>query len=295
MKFLKAGRQTDENLPAVVKQPDPSDYLPERIQKEVLRTGFSHPCSLYPFAIGLGCGAAGLILSMPLLYLIAAGGLLVGPVWAVVQIFFLPDRIRKKYLAKLEAERVNYREFLKSELRRGLQYKYASEKANELARKGIKQFDRAAEALKDIVDLLAMKLKTDELLFHRFLAATEQTYLSILDSLKDCVALLKSADSINPEELKECLSKISRMKKITPAAEEEKQAVSERLELWQNQMDDVEKRQARNERALTELEQISRKIAEWQTDRHFALTDIEATIAELQHLAKFAHTINNSQ
>ncbi|MFH1210547.1 MAG: hypothetical protein V1645_01395 [archaeon] len=294
MKRTTKSREAKARLPTVISQPKPGDYLPEAIQKKVLEAGLTHPGTIYPLAFGVGSAAVGLILGSPIFYLLALAGL-AGPIWGVVQIFFFPGKISKKYLEYLDQQRNMYKESLKEQLKEGLEENYSSPRAKESARKGIKQFSRVAEALSDIKELLVMKLSTDELLYYRFLAAAEQTYLSVLDTLKDCVALLKSADSIDPEELQSRLTKFERVKDLSSVGQEEKSALDERLKLWQEQMEEVDAMLARNERAMTEMENISSKIAQWQTDKHFALTDIEATISELQNLARFAHNLNNKE
>lgn len=284
------GEKMKARLPTIF-NPKPSDYSPEAIQKKVLESSFAHPGTIYPLALGVGSAAAGFILGMPIFYLLALGGL-VGPFWAVVQIFFLPERIRKKYLDMLDQQRVMYKETLKEQLKDGLKKSYSTDRANEAAAKGVNQFERIGATLAAIKDLLVMKLNTDELLFHRFLAAAEQTYLSVLDNLKDIIAFLKSADCINPEEIEGRLTRHKRKKEQSQAEQEENTALEERLQLWQDQMKSVDKMLAKNERAITDMEIISNRVAEWQTDQHFALADIEQTIEELQNLARFAHNLN---
>jgi len=282
------------DMPAAIVPPQPGDYLPEAVQKRLIENGLTHPATIYPLAFGIGSAAAGFILNAPLLYLASLVGLL-GPLWAVVQIFFLPDSTRKKYLNELDQRREKYKEQLKEKVRGGLQERYATGPAQQHARQGLAQFDRIAQTLQGIQELLEMKLNITELTFHRFLAAAEQTYLSVLDNLKDTVALLKSANSIDPEDVKKRLGALTaEARPLTAADQEEKKALEDRLQLWSGQMQKVENNLAKNERAITEMENISAKVACWQTGQHFAAGDIEAAIAELQDLARFAHTINNT-
>lgn len=295
MNFFRKAGQKAKSQAAAVKPPAPSEYSPEAISQEVLRTGLTHPGTLYPLALGVGCGVGGLILGWPLLYLIALGGGLVGPAWAVVQFCFLPGRIRRRYLERLDRRRAQYKEALKENLLYGLEERFSTDRAREAAAKGQCQFEGIGQILEDIKELLAMKLNPGELLYHRFLAAAEQTYLSVLDNLKDVIALLKSADSIDPEEVEDRLSRYKRKRSLSRADEEEKSALEDRKGLWEKQLCSAELMLAKNERAMTEMETISHRIAEWQTGQHFAASDIEQTIQELQQLARFAHNINGKE
>lgn len=284
---------TDKELmPNANAPPQPADYSPQAIQKNVRCKSLAHPLTLFPTAFGMGCAAFAAIANVPMFYLLALAGF-VGPIWLVVQMCFRSDALGKRYLKALDERREWYKFWLMDQVKVGLGQQYATEIACEHAVQGCQQFDRTRVVREGIQELLAMKLNTSELTFHRFLAAAEQAYLSILDNLKDVVAALKSANSIAPDDLKRRIAKCVKTKQLSEADREEKETLEERLQLWNSQMQRVDSLLAKNERAITAMDNISSRISEWHTDQHFAASDVEFIITELHDLAQFAHQLNN--
>lgn len=263
MKSEKA--DTDE--PEVITPPSPGDYLPEVIRKKVVETALTHPATIYPIALGIGSAAAGFILNAPIFYLTALTGL-IGPVWAVMQIFFLNERIGKKYLKSLDMRRAKYKEQLEETLRKELQSIFATTRSFTNARQGLAQLEEISRILRSMQEVLGMKLGKSGYTFHRFAAAADQTYLSVLENLKDMAEILKIADAILPSG--ESGSRGGNAE-AAPA-------------LWEEQMRKAEDKLAKNEHAITEMETISAKAACWQTDTRSADDDMESAIAELREV-----------
>jgi predicted nucleotidyltransferase len=134
-----------------------------------------------------------------------------------------------------------------------------------------------------------MKLAIDELTFQRYSGAAENAYLSVLDNLKDVVAVLRSLDSIDVDGVQARLQQLETSSDTR--ATEEKSALEERLALLRSQTERAQLRLSKNEVVMTKMEQISARAAEWQTDVQFAATDVEAAITELVRLADFAHEL----
>ncbi len=283
-------------LPAVPEPPTPDDYLPSVIQKQVLRMGLTHPLSLYPTAVGIGSALAGVILGMPILFLVALVGL-VGPLSAVAQIMLFPDRLGKRYLASLESRREAYEKRTRQLVRKGLQQSCKAEEADRMARQGQQQFDKVAATLESIRQVLTMKLTVRELTFQRFLGAAEQAHLSVLDNLKSVVAMLRSLDSINAKQLASRIVALQHEQQpgepLPDAKASELKALRERYDLWRSQLDQVARLLSKNEEALTAMEHISARVAGWRTDAQFAASDIESAIDDLRTLADFAHNMTN--
>jgi hypothetical protein len=107
------------------------------------------------------------------------------------------------------------------------------------------------------------------------------------------VAILRSADSITPGTLEQRLLDM-KGKNLSQADKEEQGALTESLALWHEQMDKVDKMLAKNERVITEMENISARVADWDTEQHFAASDVESIITELQDLAGYARKITQN-
>lgn len=93
--------------------PRPSEYLPAAIQKAVVGMGIKHPAAVYPTALGASAGIVGWILGIPALYMAAIAGVLLGPAWVIVQIFFLNEKNGSKYIRQLNLRQEAYQRYLK--------------------------------------------------------------------------------------------------------------------------------------------------------------------------------------
>lgn len=282
----------NELIPPTKAPPQPADYSPGAIQKYVTEASYSHPVTIFPTALGIGCALFGLLTHVTFFYYLAPVAL-IGPAWFAVQKYIRGETLGKCRLEALDKQRDSYRCWLIDQVKVGLSKPYATSDANAHAEQGREQFERAHIVRDAISELLTMKLNVNELTFHHFLASAEQAYLSILDNLKDVVAALKSANSIDPTELKKRISQYVKIKQLSATDIEEKETLEERLQLWNNQMERVDGILAKNEKVITAMENISSRVAEWHTDQHFAASNVESTIAELQELARYAHTMSN--
>ena len=75
----------------------------------------------------------------------------------------------------------------------------------------------------------------------------------------------------------------------TDAAQKEIIALEQRLSLLEGQLARVGDMLARNEQAMTNLEETTSQIALMNTEQRFAATDYETAIGYLQELARSAH------
>ena len=67
--------------------PQIDDYSKQAIDKAVLKTGLTHWLTLYPPAIGIPIGIAGLLFGMPVLSVLGVGTLFISLASAVINIF----------------------------------------------------------------------------------------------------------------------------------------------------------------------------------------------------------------
>ncbi len=275
--------------PEEISPPRPNEYLPGAIQKAVKDEGLKHPATIYPIAIGVSAGIVGWLFNMPYLFIVALVCILLGPIWAIFMMFFLGDKTGKKYIEGLNQRQRAYERHLKKQLEVGLRECQDIEGAGNYAIQGSEQLQGIDVKLKNVMDLLEMKLTPGEITFGRFLGAADQVSLSVLDNIKKIVSILKSVDSIEPEKIQKRLKWIS--EKETPSSEDgaQEKTLIKRLAIWEEQLQKVNRLLAKNEEAMTEMEKISAAIADWQTDGRFADTDFESAISRLQELAARAH------
>ncbi|MGD8834557.1 MAG: hypothetical protein PVJ19_06435 [Desulfobacteraceae bacterium] len=269
--------------------PRPEEYLDAAIQKAVVQTGLKHPVTLYPLALGISAGVVGMLFNLPVVLSAALGLGIVGPAWAVSQIFFRHEALGSQYLARLHKKQKQYEAYLISQIETGLKQCAGTAELKEKADTGIKQLKSIRLKFANVKELLGMKLRTTEITYGRFLGAAEQVSLSVLDNLNTVASLLKSATSIEPKYIQNRLKEID--SKEAPTKEDEDQRISlrERLALWNSQLQKVDQLMAKNEEAMTEMERISAAVAQWQSGRKFAGSDLESAIKQLHALALSAH------
>ncbi len=282
--------QADNKI--MVKPPTTRDYLPSAIQKVVMQTALKHPLTIYPIAIGASCAFVGLLFGAPLFYLGALAGVLVGAGYGALQLFIFKEKIGARYIEKLNQRQKEYEHSLKQMLRKDLHECRNIKGIETLAIKGEDQFNSIQEKLASIRDLLDIKLKSGEMTSGRFLGASEQVSLSVLDNLKEIVSTMKSMSSIHVDRIRERLQTLENASNLSPHDQKEVQFKAKQLQLWQDQSDKIHGLLLRNEEAMTEMEEISASVANWRTDGHFADSDFESAIARLQELASNAHEYN---
>ncbi len=272
--------------------PSVRDYLPGTISKKVYSRGVTHPLTLYPFAIGAGMGVIGFMFNIPMLYIGAAAGLFTSTLCGIVMIFFMHDKISRKYISELNRRQKNYEQYIKRMLKKELAECLEIEGAATFAVQGREHYDMIDEKLRNVKEILDLKIEKSELTYGRFMGAADQVVLSVLDNLKDVVTTLKSAGSINADYIQDKLVNLEAL----PDGDDkdvQKGALLKRLDLRNSQLGKVTALLTKNEVAMTEMENISAAVSEWQTDDSFAEIDFESAISRLQELAEQAHIYNS--
>ena len=277
------GRNGPPRPPAI------ADFQPDAVHKAVMSQALTSPLTLFPVVGGVLAAAVGLLFGLPWCVMAAGGGILVGGGNLLFKATALKEGVRRDYFRKLQQRRERYKQFTIQQVKTGLEEAFQTEAARRLAEKGVAQFDHIRRTLESVQGVLTMKLAIDELTFQRYSGAAENAYLSVLDNLKDVVAVLRSLDSIDVDGVQARLQQLETSSDTR--ATEEKSALEERLALLRSQTERAQLRLSKNEVVMTKMEQISARAAEWQTDVQFAATDVEAAITELVRLADFAHEL----
>jgi hypothetical protein len=264
--------------------PQTEEYLPAAIQRAVVQTGLKHPITIYPVALGISSAVVGMLFNVPMLLGGAVALGLAGPLWAISQIFFRHDQLGSQYLKSLHQKQKQYERYLVRNIEMELEGCAKIEPQKDYCATGIAQLKSIQLKLANVQELLEMKLHPNEITYGRFLGAAEQVSLSVLDNLNTVASLLKSAGSIDPAYVQ------SRLKTLDDKNDDtQRESLQERLKLWNDQLQQVDRLLAGNEKAMTELERISAAVAQWQTGRKFADQDFESAIKQLHALAVQAH------
>lgn len=281
-------------LKSKIPPPKINDFSRSAIRKEVRKTGLTHWLTLYPPAIGLPVGVAGILFNIPLLYGAAIGACLLSLSSVIINIFFRSDRIASRHIEKLNKMLKAHEKNIKKDLYESLENCAGVKGIGEYALHGREQFRKVQDKYENISELLEQKLSTGELTFSRFIGAAEQVYLSALDNLKQIVTLLKSAGSIDTGYINKRISQMRARSAFSDAEQKELDALNKRLELRQEQLGMVNDLLSNNEEAMTKMEETTAAIATMKTDGSFASTDFETAITQLQELAQRAQIYNKT-
>ena len=140
--------------------PTPAIISPAAIQKAVVQSGLKHPVTIYSIALGISAGVVGSLFDISMLLGTAIGLTLLGPAWAVLQIFFRHEAVGSSYLDSLHRRQKQYELQLIDNIERGLRSCAGVDGLDRTAKTGIAQLKSIRIKLDNVKELLGMKLRT---------------------------------------------------------------------------------------------------------------------------------------
>jgi hypothetical protein len=149
---------------------------------------------------------------------------------------------------------------------------------------GIKQLELLEAKYRNFEEILSSKLSPTEMTYSRYLSMAEQVYLAVLDNLDKVFLTLKSISAVDKEHLTQRVAILE--KDNASIAEKEKETLNKRLNLYQQQQNRAAEIILANERALTELDEVSAKMASVQMNKGRAEFDLNIAMEELRNLAE---------
>ncbi|MFH1153222.1 MAG: hypothetical protein V1793_05355 [Pseudomonadota bacterium] len=272
--------------------PKIKDFSRNAINRAVLRTAMTHWLTVYPPAIGIPAGIAGLLFNSPLVCALGLAACFVSLGNAVITYFFRNETIANTYIHELNRKLKEQETLVLQSLENNLKHCTAIPGAESLASQGVEQFHKIKVKYQNVQDLLQQKLDAGELTFGRFMGAAEQVYLGALDNLKQAVSTLQSVSSIDLDYINTKLGSLSDRNHRNASDQKEIESLTKRLQLWQEQIRKVNELLSDNEDAMTRMEETTAAIAELKTGETFAATDLETAMGQLQELAQRAKIYN---
>ncbi len=247
------------------------------INKAVLAKSLQHPLVLYPVMISVLAAPSILAFhlgSIPLV--VAAGGVIIAvSVW-VYQFFVRRDNYSQAYFLEIHAR-------LNREKRQKLS-KLREELLQVDSYAGIKQLELLDVKYRNFEEILSRKFSQTEMTYSRYLSIAEQVYLAVLDNLDKVFLTLKSISAVDKKHL---IDRINALEgDSSSVAEQEKEILNKRLVLHQQQVDRSTDMILSNERALTELDEVTAKIASVQINKGRADVDLDLAMEELRRMAE---------
>lgn len=266
--------------------PTLKDFSKESINKAVIKEALTHPASLFPGVLTILCGLSGALFSSPLLLGASAGIFLTGASSFIVNYCFRYNSLGRRYLESLSQSIIDQKASLIDSLQSDLSGCLSIDENR--CQQGIDQFSAVKQKYTEIKHLLSAKLNDSELLYERFVGSVEQVYLSVLDNLREIIGIMQGLpDDEDPSK------RIGRPKGEKPDEAEQRQiaAISKRHELRLAQLKKVDNLLAKNEEALTQLEEAAVAISSMRTEEKFSEIDPEESIRQLKEIAQKATTM----
>lgn len=245
--------------------------------KAVLANSLQHPLVLYPAVTGVLVAASSLVFhlgSLPLI--LSAGGAVTALGGWFYQFFGRRDDYFQAYFAEIHALLSREKKQKLAKLRKELR----QVKSNQ----GIKQLELLEIKYRNFEEILSSKLLPTEMTYSRYLSIAEQVYLAVLDNLDKVFLSLKSISAVDTAHLSQRITALET--ENSTQAKHEKETLSRRLTLQKQQQDKASELILANERALTELDVVTAKIAGVEMNKGRADLDLDLAMEELKRLAE---------
>ncbi len=247
------------------------------VSKAVLANSLQHPLVLYPAVTGVLVAASSLVFhlgSLPLI-LSAGGGVTALGGW-FYQFFGRRDVYFQAYFAEIHARLNREKKQKLAKLRKELKQVKSDQ--------GIKQLELLEIKYRNFEEILGSKLSPTEMTYSRYLSIAEQVYLAVLDNLDKVFLSLKSISAVDTAHLSQRIRTLET--ESSTQAKHEKETLSRRLTLQKQQQDKAAELILANERALTELDVVTAKIAGVEMNKGRADLDLDLAMEELKRLAE---------
>lgn len=246
----------------------------QQIKKKTFNSTLQQPVAIYPTSAGVLAGAYLLAFGLsPIAVGVCAGGLALGVGGWLYEYVVRGDRhalkIVNKVRSQLSAKRTQSIERIRAALQ-NLEHK-----------DGLYQLAQLTKKFKNFEGVLAKKLNVNELTYNRYLAISEQVFLNALDNLEQLTFGLQSVSTIDMASI------TGRLEQLKQNPDAQKPFLA-RAELWHAQHQKAKELMLENEQAMTQLDQVTARLAEVRTREGHAQMDMELAMSELESLIKKA-------
>lgn len=263
------------------------DFSPQAVARAVLQQTLQKPLVLYPTAIGLLGGLAALLLGPSMLFVLpAAIGLGLGLGGWALDYGLRRDRHAADYLNRLRQALAGRSRETAARLRQDFS---ALDSAVGLAQ--LQQLEAKFAAFEQV---LGGKLDPRELTYSRYQGMAEQVILGALDNLARIADTLRGLSAIDAAHASERLAQLHSDGIDSTAQDREIAALSQRLDLQQQQRERIDGWLAENEDAMTHIDQVMAALAALDTRSGHASVSLDSAMAELRTLAERAQQYSSS-
>lgn len=259
---------------------------PESIRKAVISASVQSPVTLYSGVIACLSGAYGALFTFSPA---SIAFLTIGAVVSLGNAGFQfgvngeshANRIVERYRKKLNTERTKQVEQLKEKLT----------KHNGTV--AIDQVELFTAKYNNFVEILDQKLSPGELTYNRYLTIAEQVFLGGLDNLEGYAIAKSSVKAIDVARGRDEIARLDAINNRSALDLKTYDELQERLRLHQAQTNKADEYLLENEQALTQLDIVSTRISDINTQQGHAKVDLEEAMDELKYLIEKADKYSN--
>lgn len=226
------------------------DFSEAAARKAAFSDTIQHPLTLFPIAAGVVAGVGLVVFSVvsPLMAIgIAAGGATVGLANWAFRFFGKGDAYMQKHYDDLHEEFEELKEHKLATIGSDLKKLGCTE-----GRRQVEEFENKFQNLSTV---LRRVLSESELTFSRFQGTAELVYKSGIDNLERVVTILTNISDINREDLGKRIDRLDGMKIKRDADTTTLATLQARAKLYDDNQEEVASLLARNEEALTAIDQ----------------------------------------
>lgn len=286
-------KQPEEMPVEPVASPSPEDFSDGAVQRAVMKKVLTSGWTLYPLTLG-ALGIAGLaLIGSPILLAVGLGGLVVGGGYAVGNLCFRDETLADGIRADFQKKQKEAAEQARRQVRRDLKNCDVPGFDDE-SDQGVAQFDHVERTMNDLFAVLNEKLSRGELSYRAFESEATIVAESIYENLSSVVLLLKDIRSVDVGHIEKRQALLRRVdeRSFTDSQREEWTALQERLDLLKARRDDVSRRLAANETAITVLETATSEVAKMQSGGTEAEDKFRSALEQLRFSREISKKFN---
>ena len=255
------------------------DFSEAAAQKAAFSETIQHPLTLMPPALAImGAFAAGLFTaaSAPVLGLIVGGGVVIGSANWVCRFFGGRDAYMQKHYDELHKRFEKLKADKADTLADDLKEQGCSQGSEQVA-----QFESKFENLRQVLERV---LSPTELTFSRYLTAAELVYTSGIENLERIITITTTIADISRNELERRIVKLSARTDRASADERTLKTLKDRAKLYDDSKIEIDGLLARNEEALTAIDQAGVAVGKINSSSANASGNLELAMGDLINL-----------
>lgn len=247
------------------------------IKKAIYRGAVQRPGTIYTATIASLAGMYGAAFGFgPVAIGVAGMGVLASVASGCYEVFVRGDAHANSYVS-------DFRKGLAQ--RRSASLKSLTHKLRKISDDdGLKQVELFRDKYDNFVDILDQKLAPGELTYNRYLTIAEQVFLAGLDNLESSALALDSISAIDIKHIEEEIAYLESKDTVTEMEAGKLKQLEERRLLRATQIEKSNLLKHGNEHALTQLDHVTTRIANINTQQGRAQVALEDAMGELNHL-----------